>query len=126
MNSGFNDLALKNVLTTNAMRGLRRFILTDASSVLVRNPEQAATVNQGGNGVDSVSGAATSTSSSENLSLHSLALTSASVMRLLDACPLLQCVGDLRHWNIGSAERRTISRRIQEMTRVRWISTMCH
>ena len=121
-NSGFNDHALKNVMTTNAMRGLRRFILTDASSVLVRNPDQAATVAPGGNG-DSVSDAATSASSSENMSL---ALTSASVMRLFEACPLLQCVGDLRHWNIGSAERRAISKRIQEKTGVRWISTMCH
>lgn len=123
-NSGFNDLALKDVVTTNPMRGLRRFILTDASSVLVRNPDQAATVNAAtatGGYEDASSGAARSGSSSEN---SSLALTSASVMRLFDTCPLLQCVGDLRHWNIESAERRAISKRIQEKTGVRWISTM--
>ena len=121
-NSGFDDLALKNAMAINPMRGLRRFILTDASSVLVRNQEQTAAAATD-NTVAPVGNEQASASPPEN---SSLALTSASVMRLFDECPLLQCVGDLRHWNIGSAERRAISKRIQEKTGVRWISTMCH
>ena len=56
----------------------------------------------------------------------SLTLTSSSVLRLFEACPNLQCVGDLRHWNISPAERRRIAKQIQCKTGVKWISTASH
>lgn len=53
----------------------------------------------------------------------SLTLTSMSILQLFDRCSHLQCVGDLRHWNITPAERRIIAKKVQEKTGLRWIST---
>ena len=55
-----------------------------------------------------------------------LTLTSTSVLKLFDFCPNLQCVGDLRHWNISPAERRRLTKDIYAKTGVKWISTASH
>jgi len=36
-------------------------------------------------------------------------LTLRSVTRLRDSCPLLQCIGDLKHWAVTPAQRRKLS-----------------
>lgn len=56
----------------------------------------------------------------------SLTLTSKSVIKLFECCPQLQCIGDLRHWNISPPERRQLSKVIQDKSGLKWISTTSH
>ena len=55
-----------------------------------------------------------------------LPLTGESVLRLYENCSQLQCIGDLRHWDISPGQRRALSKTIQERSGVKWISTPHH
>ncbi len=56
----------------------------------------------------------------------SLTLTSSSALLLFDRCPLLQCLGDLRHWDVSPKERRNVVLEVQRRTGTKWISTPSH
>ena len=103
----FDDGALKDIMdNANPMRSLRRFVMTDAS------------VPQNSSNEEEEAGS--------EMRPSALPLTSASVLRLFDRCPNLQCVGDLRHWDISPPNRRAVARKVQEKTGVKWISTSAH
>ncbi len=52
-----------------------------------------------------------------------LALTAESALRLFDCCPALQCVGDLRRWDMSPGERRRVAVEVQRRTGLKWIAT---
>ena len=99
----FDDASLKEVLAVNPLSRLRRFIMTDAASALQRPPEE-----------DEPGGTTAGTA---------LALTAESALRLFDCCPALQCVGDLRRWDMSPGERRRVAVEVQRRTGLKWIAT---
>lgn len=44
--------------------------------------------------------------------LQPLPLSATSALRLVDHCPQIQCIGNLRHWTVSPAERKLLLRQI--------------
>ena len=115
--SSFTDKCLFDIIQSNSLRNLRRFILTDA----------AVQHHQGTNGPPILDGIGNqgalqrpqdnniNENAVQNGEMNSTApkLTARSVICLFETCPHLQCTGDLRHWAISAQERRHIFKLLQ-------------
>ncbi|XP_040580238.1 uncharacterized protein [Lepeophtheirus salmonis] len=79
-----SDDCLKSILCDNPFKSLKKFMLTSPFT-FSSDPPQVP-----------------------------LVLTSSSVILLVENCPNILCIGDLRHWNIFPAERKVLIKRAQE------------
>ncbi|CAB4058235.1 FBXL4 [Lepeophtheirus salmonis] len=78
-----SDDCLKSILCDNPFKSLKKFMLTSPFT-FSSDPPQVP-----------------------------LVLTSSSVILLVENCPNILCIGDLRHWNIFPAERKVLIKRAQ-------------
>ena len=117
--SSFTDESLLDIIKTNCLRNLRRFILTDSAMqhhqrtngpVLLdgdNNQQRGVAQRLGENNIEG------NLPETNDLSITTPKLTARSVIRLFEMCPHLQCTGDLRHWQISPQERRQIFKLLQ-------------
>ena len=116
--SSFTDDSLFDIMKTNSLRNLRRFILTDAAVPQYHNVTNGTGIVEGAANPQGQQGPLQNNlnrgpTENNNLNSTSPKLTANSVIRLFETCPHLQCTGDLRHWQISVQERRQIFKLIQ-------------
>lgn len=101
--STLSDECLNAILSSNPLLSLKRLVLTDACNSQMDNsnilPRSAC------NNV---------ASSRPNLSVEA-------VVRLFATCPILHCVGDLRHWALSQGQKGDICKKISSALGGNWL-----